>query len=215
MRSLPLLLLLLLPSAACWSPQSFAPRERMDAEGPGGVPAALYPIPAARADAPSTAEVRVWSHGAQARFTADDREITELHIGFELENNGGAPLQLDLGAVTCEELMLDGLLQPVLQPVRMEGNGTALPGQTARVDVLFEPATTHPRDITTFRIRFVVREGDPASEREALRQVVPFGPWTRPREYDPYWSGAYGWGWGWGWNAGYGPGFGWSSRPYW
>jgi hypothetical protein len=208
-----LLFALLLATQACWSPRAFTPRERVDAVGPGGVPAALYPIPAADAGAASSAEVRVWSQGAQARYADDDREITELHIGFELENNGDRPLQLDLGALACEDLMIDGLLQEPLQPVRMDGDGTALPGRTARVDVLFEPATTHPRDIETFRIRFVVRDG----EREVLRQVAPFGPWTRPRDDDPYWQASYGWGWGWGWgwNAGYGPGFGWAGRPYW
>ena len=204
-----LLFAVLLALPACWSPRAFTPRERVDAVGPGGVPAALYPIAGAAADQPSTAEVRVWSAGARARYADDDREITELHVGFEIENNGAAPLQLDLGALVCEDLMIDGLLQEPLAPVRMDGDGTAGPGKTARVDVLFEPATTHPRDIETFRVRFVVRDG----AREALRQVVPFGPWVRPLDGDPYWQAS--WGWGWGPHPAYGPGFGWGWRSYW
>ncbi|MCA3009592.1 MAG: hypothetical protein INH34_14555 [Phycisphaerales bacterium] len=204
----------LLALPACWSSQSFTPRERLDAQGPGGVPAALYTVPAAEAGGPSTAEVRVWSHGAKARYADDDREIVELHVGFELENNaspGGAagPLRLDLDAIACEELQLDGVLQPPLKPVRVQGDGVAAPGQTARVDLLFEPATTKPRDLDSFRIRFAVRDG----ERAALQQVVPFGPWTRNLDDDPYWRGYYAWGWGPGWGPGWGsawgPGWGW------
>jgi len=214
-----LLFALLLALPACWSPRAFTPRERVDAAGPGGVPAALYAIPAADAGEPSVAELRVWSAGAKARFTADDREVTELHVGFELENNGATPLQLDLGALTCEELLLDGLLQPHLQPVRMDGDGLAAPGKTARVDVLFEPATNRPRDIDSFQVRFSVRDG----ERHALQQVAPFGPWQRPLAGDPLWYGSAGWGWyggygpgpGPGWGPGWGPGFGWGWRYGW
>ncbi|MFN9757184.1 MAG: hypothetical protein ACK58X_12290, partial [Planctomycetota bacterium] len=187
----------LLALPACWSPRAFTPRERVDSQGPGGVPAALYTVPAATAGGASTAEVRVWSHGAKARFTDDDREIVELHVGFDLENNaaadgGPAPLRLDVEAIVVEELLLDGVLQRPLQPVRVQGDGVAATGQTARVDVLFEPATTKPRDIDSFRVRFVVRDG----ERVALQQVVPFGPWTRGLDDDPYWRGYYAWGWG-------------------
>jgi len=200
----------LLALPACWSSRAFTPRERVDAQGPGGVPAALYAVPAAEPGAPSTAEVRVWSHGARARFTDDDREITELHVGFELENNGTAPLRLDAEGIVCEELLLDSLLQPALKPVRVQGDGAAAPGQTARVDLLFEPATDKPRDIDSFRVRFIVRDG----ERAALQQVVPFGPWTQGLD-DPYWRGGYAFGWGPGcgpgWGAAWGPGWGWGS----
>jgi hypothetical protein len=190
MRSL-CLLLLALPFAACWSPRYFTPRENVDATAPDGAPAAQYIVSA------PAAEVRVWSSGAKARFTDDDREIVELHVGFELENNGQVPLQLDLGTVTCDELLLDGVLQPSLQPLRIQGDGTAGPGATARVDLTFEPATTVPRDIDSFAIRFVVRDG----EQVALQQSTPFQPWVR--NYDGYHDRFWG-GWGWGFGLGFG-----------
>jgi hypothetical protein len=189
--------LLALPGAACWSPRYFTPRENVDATAPDGTPAAQYTVPAPAGATPPAAEVRVWSGGAQARFTDDDREIVELHVGFELENNGQVPLQLDLGTVACEELLLDGVLQPTLQPLRIQGDGTAPPGATARVDLTFEPATTVPRDVDRFAIRFVVREG----EQPVLQQSTPFQPWVR--NYDDYHHRFWG-GWGWGFGLGFG-----------
>jgi hypothetical protein len=178
-RAIAILLLLL---AACWSPRQFAPRERIDATGPGGRPAASYAF--LPVDGTPTAELRVWSQGAEAKFTADDREVVELHVGFELENNGQAPLQLDLGSIVCEELSLAGVLQPPLVPVRLQGDGSALPGATVRVDAVFEPGTTYPRKIDSFTVRFQVL-GDGGI---VLRQQTPFGPWVRSFDREPAWG---------------------------
>lgn len=203
-----LLLPLLSAMAACWSPRSFAPLEHVDAIGPGGVPAAFYRVPAAEAGAPSTAEVRVWSNGARARFTDDGREVVELHVGFALENNGKDTVQLDLGSVACDDLVVDGAVLGALLPLRIDGDGTAPPDTTARVELFFQPAAAVPRAIDRFAVRFTVLAG----EREALQQVTPFGPWVRPSYPDAYYWG--GWGWGWTWGYGWGCGVGWHVHPY-
>lgn len=192
-----LLLLLLVPTTACWNPRYFTPRERVDAAGPDGMPAALYTVPAAAADMPSTAELRVWSQGAKARYTDDDREIAELHVGFELENNGASALRLVPTDVRCEEVLVDGLLQEPLLPVQIVGDGVAAAGQTARLDLVFELPTDTPRDLDSFAVRFAVLDGD----QERLRQVTPFGPWVQPVREDRYW-GAWGFGFGLGWHGG-------------
>lgn len=196
MRALPLLLVWFVSFAAagCWSPRAFAPREHVDAHAPDGTPAALYSIPLAP-EQPATAEVRVWCSGAEARFTDDDREVVELFVSFELENNGAESLQLDLGSVQCEQLLVDGATRPALAPSTIAGDGSAPPATTARVDLVFEPAVDAPRDIDAFAVRFVVRAG----EREVLQQVTPFGPWVRRVAHDPYWDG---WGWGFGFGLG-------------
>ena len=194
-RPLLLLLLPLLLLAGCWNPRYFAPREHVGAVGPDGNAAALYPIAGADGVA---GELRVWSRGAKARFTDDDREVVELHVGFELENNGTAPLQLDLGSIACEQLSLDGELQPPLAPLRIDGDGAAGPGATARVDLTFEPPADAPRDVDSFSVRFAVR----GPQGFALQQVTPFGLAVRRRD-DRYWGP--GWGWGIGFGLGWHP----------
>lgn len=183
-------------ASACWNPRYFTPRERVDAYGPDRDPAASYAIPAAMAGTPSVAELRVWSRGARARFTDDDREVVELHVGFEIENNGTEALQLDLGAVALEELMIDGVLQPTQVPLRIQGDGLAAGSQTARVDLVFEVAADRPSDIDGFAMRFAVKEGD----RIALRQLTPFVPWFRSSPDDSYRGGFWGFGAGFGWH---------------
>ena len=198
-----LLLLLVLP--ACWGPRLFMPREHVAAVGPDGDPAALYVV-AVTTDASQparTGEVRIWSHGARALFTEDDREIVELYVGFELENNCDVPLRLDLASVTCEQLAIDGVVHGPLQPKAFSGDGEARPRTTTRVDVVFEPPAEAPQRIDGFSIRFVVRAGSDEAAREALVQVTPFGPYE---PYDPYYHDPWGPYWGFGF------GVGWSSH---
>lgn len=179
-------------TAGCWSPRYFAPREHQNAFGPDGGPAAVYAV--AGHDGAANGEVRVWSGGSRARYLDDGTEVVDLHVGFELENNGKEALELDAGSVECEELFVDGLLQAPLRPEHIGGSGYAAPGTTARVDVVFRPPTTVPRRVDSFAVRFVVRAGGD----ELLRQVTPFAPtrYVSRTFYDPYWGwGPYG-GWG-------------------
>lgn len=210
---LPLLAL----TAGCWQPRYFAPRENLTGSSPEGRGAAVYQVE--RDDDERTrGEVRIWSDGARARFTEEDEEVVDLHVAFEVENNGAVPLELDLEALQLEELFLDGYLQEPLAPASVDGRSRAEPGSTARVDVVFRPPTTYPSDVDSFDVRFAVRDGVGG----VVGQVTPFAP-ARSRGYynDPYWNdpywgasywgggpwGPYGrWGWGgsWGWGVGYG-----------
>jgi hypothetical protein len=174
MRTL-LLTTLLFALAACWQPRYFTPREHVDGAGPQGHPAALYTLPGEAATAGKPAEVRVWSSGAKALYTDDDREVVELTVGLELENNGQNLLVLDPQDLVCVELMVDGVLQSQQKPVRLEGMGIAEPGATARVDAVFELPTTKPRLVDSFAVQWVVRIAD----RIVLQQTTPFVPWVR------------------------------------
>lgn len=202
------LLLMLFAQAACWSPRHFMPREHVDATGPRGQLAASYPVPAAEGAA--LGEVRVYAGPASAQYDDNDEEVVRLVVGFELENTGGEPFELDPASVRCEELMLDGLLQPTLAPVRIEGNPIAMPGATSRFEAMFLPATTVPGDLDSFSIRFRILAG----ERTALSQVTPFVPRTQNggggtyyAAWGPVWGVGPRWGWGWGWGLGWGSGF--------
>lgn len=193
-----LLLPLLLLQAACWSPRYFTPREHVNGTGPKGHAAAVYSVAGADAAQPPGGEVRMWSQGARAHYDANQDEVVQLHIGFELENTGAEPLQLDLAGMRCEEVMVGGLLLPPFAPLRVEGDGYAPPGSTARVDVTFQPAAEAPRDIEGFAIRFTVLAG----ERRALSQVTPFGPRVQQSTGSAYYGSGFGspWGWGWGYS---------------
>ncbi|MGB3969293.1 MAG: hypothetical protein WBO45_21345 [Planctomycetota bacterium] len=183
---------LLLVHTACWSARAFMPREHVDGSGPQGQPAALYVIDDLATQRP-VAELRVWSGGAAAMFTDDDKEIVELHLGFELENNGSTPLQLDLGSIVCEGLRLDDQEQQALNPTHLDGDGIAPPSATVRVDAIFEPGTTVPADIGSFAVRFQVLAG----EHAVLTQVTPFVPWRRPHDdWGPPWGFGFGFGFG-------------------
>ena len=201
------LLLLLFAQAACWGPRHFMPREHVDAAGPRGQLAASYAVPAG--DGLSLGEVRVYAGPATAQYDENDEEVVRLAVGFELENTGGEPFELDPASVRCEELMLDGLLQPTLAPVRIEGNPIAMPGTTSRFEAMFLPATTVPGDLDSFSIRFRIQAG----ERTVLSQVTPFVPRTQngggSGTYYAAWGPVWGVGprWGWGWGLGWGSGF--------
>lgn len=199
-----LLVPLLFVQAACWGPRYFTPREHVDGTGPKGHPAAVYAVPAADATQPALGEVRIWSEGARAGYDEQEEEVVRLHVGFELENTSSEPLQLDLAGLVCEEMAVDGLLLPAFGMLRADGDGYAPPGSTARVDATFQPAAEAPRDIEGFAIRFAVLAG----QRQALRQVTPFGPRLQQATPAPYYWGGFGPGWGFGWGY-YGYGYRW------
>ena len=194
------LLLLLSALSACWSPRHFMPREHVDAVGPRGQLAASYSVPGG--DGFWLGEVRVYAGPAVAQYDENDEDIVRLVVGFEIENTGGEPLELDPASVQCEEMMLEGLLQPKLAPARIEGNPIAMPGTTSRFEAMFLPATTVPGDLDSFSIRFRILAG----ERTVLSQVTPFVPRAHDGggggntyvAFGPAWGVGPGWGWGWG-----------------
>ncbi len=210
-------------AAGCWQPRYFEPREHLTGASPDGLPAAVYPV-AEGGGLARHGEVRVWSDGARARDAADGEEVVDLHVGIELENNGEGALDLDVASLQVEQLFVGGQPSPPLRPASVQGEARAAPGATARLDVLFRPPTSAPRDVDSFGLRFAVRDGAAV----VLAEMTPFAP-ARPVAFygGPYggWGSAYGggalhWGWGvpvWGgapWPGawGYGPGpWGWSG----
>lgn len=191
-------------AAGCWQPRYFVPRENLNGTGPNGDAAAVYQIAHDERDA--RGEIRIWCEGAEARYTDAGAEVVDLHIGFEIENTGPSPLELDLETVAIEELYVDGYLREPLTPETREGDGRAAPGTTARVDLRFRPPTTYPRDIDSFSLRFAVRD----EAGEMVGQVTPFS--ARPTGAalrgvgDPFWGPGV-WANGvrpWGFYGGYG-----------
>ena len=130
MRGLHCVPLLLLLTAGCWQARYFTPRENLNGTGPDGRPAALYKVQEDAATQ-SQGDVRIWSAGAKARFVEDDKEVVELHVGFEIENTGKVPLELVVDSLALEELFVDGYLQDVMAPNSTNGSGLAAPGSTA------------------------------------------------------------------------------------
>jgi hypothetical protein len=181
--------------AGCWSPRHFAPREHVAAVAPDGSAAASYTVPDPAGALPAAGELRIWSRGASARYADGDREVVELHVGFELENNSAEPLQLDLSTVVLEGLVVDGAVQPPPEPLRIDGDGTARAAATARVDLTWELPAHKPRAVDGFAVRFAVRAGNAV----VLQQLTPFG--VVVRDPDPYWGPAWSVGFGVGWHA--------------
>ncbi len=170
MRGL-LCLPLLALTAGCWQPRYFIPRENLNGTGPDGSPSAVYQIRHDEATV-TLGEIRVWSSGAKAYFTDNDVEVVDLHIGFEIENTGKEPLELEVGSLGLEEVFVDGYLKDSLIPLKVKGASTAAPGLTTRVDLVFRPPTTFPRDVDSFSVRFVVRD----SQGNRVGQLTPFVP---------------------------------------
>jgi|GEM_PF-5641212 len=204
-------------TAGCWQPRYFEPRENLTGTSPEGRPAAVYEVQRGDDDQ-ARGQVRVWSDGAMARYDDDEQEVVDLHVALELENNGLVPLELDLESLQVEELYLNGYLQQVLAPASVEGSSRAEPGATARLDAVFRPATTYPREIDSFGLRFAVRDHGGG----VVGQMTPFAPvpirafsgdayWNNPSWNGSYWGGgpwgsygSWGWGGGWGWSARWG-----------
>lgn len=183
---------LLLLSAGCWSPRYFTPRENLNGTSPDGYPSAVYVVRAA--DASSQGEVRLWSGGAKVHSDANDQEIVDLHVGFELENTSDAPLKIDVAAVHVAELYLDGSELGDLTRHSVTGSGEAAPGQTARVDVVFRPDVRYPSAVDSFSVRFAVCD----VKGQLVEQVTPFVP-VRPSRsrfaaHSYMGVGRYGWG---------------------
>jgi hypothetical protein len=176
---------------ACVDHRYFAPRENLNGTGPGNHPAAVYPF---AADA-AVGEVRIWSRGSHPLGDEDEEYIAEVHVGFELENNGAVPLQLDVDNLQCEGMVIGEKELRGPKPVRTSGKGLAESGTTARVDLWFRPGPeVEPRDVVAFTVRFAVT----ANGAPVLQQLVPFAPYVREDYYHPYRYDPWMWGWGFG-----------------
>jgi len=189
MRRFQVLVWLWLAAAgACASHRNFTPRENQNGSGPGGQPAAVYAI----AVGDARGEVRLWS-GGSAAVDVDGAAVSELHLGFEIENTGKQPLHLVPEALQCDELWVGEQRLQGLSPVRTAGQPLAAPGTTTRFEAWFRPDLGGPRDIEAFAVRFRVD----GPEGELLTQVTPFSPYLpRGSRYDDpwYWRSGVGFG---------------------
>ncbi len=178
----------LVSAAGCWQPRYFAPRESVTGTSPEGRAAAVYSLTGERGGR-TQGEVRIWSDGAAARFAADDREVVDLRVAFELENHSEVALELEVEGLRLERLVVAGVATEALAPAEIVGSGRAAPQGTARV---FE-------QVTPFAPA-------PAS--------APYwaGRWGGPGT-GAYLGPAYGaWGLGWGAHWGLWGGVGWGYR---
>lgn len=173
----PLLLLLVVLAPACSSSRWFAPRENLNGSSLTGFPAAVYPL-ANGEDV--RGDVRIWSDGAMVEEAPGDVDVTVLHVAFEIENTGSAPLGLDLDGLRLDRVQHDGTAVAHLRPTRATGDSLAPPGGRATVQLWFEPGDdVRPRDIDAFEVRWRVR-ADPV----VFDQVTPFVPWVRTDAWD-------------------------------
>ncbi len=182
-------LMLVAAAAACANHRNFVPRENLNGWGPGGQPAAVYAV----ANGEANGEVRVWSRGSDPGL-GPDAGISEVHVGFEVENTGSVPLQLALDALQCDELVVGEQHLTGVAPAFTEGEPMAAPGTTTRFHVWFRPGIGTPRDVVAFAVRFRIDAG----AAPVLLQVTPFVRFVpgNPWHDDPYrWSGGFGLGW--------------------
>lgn len=180
--------LVLVAAAACANHRNFVPRENLNGWGPGGQPAAVYPL----ASGEARGEVRLWSRGSDPGV-GPDAGVTEVHVGFELENTGSVPLQLAVDALQCDELVVGEQRLAGVAAATTEGEPSALPGTTTRFHAWFRPGTGTPRDVVAFAVRFRID----AVAAPVLLQVTPFVRFVpeSPWHDDPWlWSGS-GFGW--------------------
>lgn len=190
-RHLPMLLLLPFV-AACASDRLFAPRENANGVGPTGRPAAVYVLPA-----PARGEVRVWSDGGERR--EDGGAATRLKLGFEVENTGTEPLELDPAAVRVTEVVVEdapaGAAAPAATLQGPPARLVAQPGTTARADLEFAvEGEVVPRSITGFAVHWSVAGGG-----GSYAQITPFQTYYPDVDdrYDPWpwWGFGFGWHW--------------------
>ncbi len=132
----------------------FRPAEKLRAESLDGFPAAEYEV---SVGAERWGEVRIWSEGAELRSHGGP-ERTVVIVGFEIENNSEAPLQLDLTETRLrviragESEVVDCQADPLPAEVRAGPHtvhGTRLE--------FWLPENVRPVDLKAFRVRWVVR----------------------------------------------------------
>lgn len=169
-------------------PQSFEPGERATSTSPQGYTAAEYELGTARGD---IGDVKVWSRGAHVMNLQGVRS-TVVHVGFEVENNAGIPIQLE--ALALDSAMLDRHILRDVRPARIDGSTTIAPGQVSQGDAYFAlPRGIAPRDVDAFRVRWQVRDDSvtyaqhtPFTESRDEAVVYYYTPYYDPFYYDRY-----------------------------
>jgi hypothetical protein len=169
-------------------PQSFEPSERATSTSPQGYTAAEYELGTSQGD---IGDVKVWSRGAQVMDLQGTR-ITAVHVGFEVENNAGQPIELR--ELALDSAMLDRQILRDIEPARIDGPMTIAPGQVSQIDAYFPmPRGIEPRDVDAFRVRWQVRDDSvtyaqhtPFTESRDEAVVYYYTPYYDPFYYDRY-----------------------------
>lgn len=165
------------------SRESFEPAERATAQAPNGFTAAEYAIQGTRGD---LADAKVWSRGAY-RAELDGRMQTIVHVGFELENNGNAPLTLRRESLSLDSATLDRRVLQDIYPASIVGDLTIPPGNRGEVHAYFAmPEGVKPTDVDAFRVKWRVEDG-----QVSYSQRTPFVEITRDERVAYYYTPFY------------------------
>jgi len=135
---------------------SFRTTDHGDGLEPAGHSAAAYVV---RSSGHSVASVHVWSNGG---FIGSSGEPM-THVGFEIQNTGASPIELDGDAIQLVVFdKLGAALPPAVFTV-VTPLGPALvpiaPGATTPLDVYFRIPTS-PRVVDTMRVQWTLRHDD-------------------------------------------------------
>jgi hypothetical protein len=197
MRVMLLGLALSMASGCAASHAYFRPTERVNAENAEGYSEALYELSSAQG---RYGEAKVWSKGAYKDKAGD----TVVQVGFELDNTGNSPLELDLDAMHLMTILTShGHLADV--PLTSKtGDPKVAPGSVGEVSAYFViPGPVSPGDVRGFRVAWTAHVAN-----EAFTQFTPFARLKKTYAYAPLWAyaGCYS---PWACEAFYPPYFGW------
>ena len=190
-------------SACGTSRYYFRPVEKAMAESLRGFPAAEYEV---SMGPERWGEVRIWSEGAELRKQngpeQDGIERGVVIIGFEIENNSGVPLELDV-AETRLRVNRAGASEAVdCNADKPSADVRAAPHEVHRTRLDFSlPKGVQPKDVESFRVRWVVSgPGQKRYEQHTafVRLESTYAPyhWHHPWRYGygyGFWFGPYCW----------------------
>jgi hypothetical protein len=209
--------LALLAGTGCVSTRAFVPGERVTALSPRGNHfAAEYAV---SDGSHPIAEVKVWSRGATR-----DGDGTIIHVGFQVDNVGAAPVQLEPAQLYLDDVKLEEGELDRIRPSSTNGETTVPPGEEREVEVSFQlPDDVWPGDVLNYRVVWRLRNGGSYSQKTPFIRA-------RGQDYaDPSFSFSYGYYgfypgysyWPYGYRAWpswryrrYYPGPGWRYRPF-
>jgi hypothetical protein len=166
------------------------PTEHVTAFSPGGGHyAAEYPI---EEGGSAVGDVKVWSEGAE-RDGSDSEPHTQVHVGFELDNQGDTPLRFDAKQLYLEEMPKEGTPAGRVSPESITGDTLVPPGQTRQIDANFAlPASVWPSDVPGYRVAWRVIGSRSHSRKTPFLRTLdarPIDPWYP--YYGYYYPGYY------------------------
>jgi hypothetical protein len=153
--------------------ESFAAAERQSMLATDGYVAAQYDALVA---GDVIGDVKVWSSGA---FVDERSGRTLLHVGFELENNSGAPYELPAHEVAIEGATTNGVMRQPVELYYQDGDGRVDAGRQARLELWFAmPVGVEPQHLDAFQVRWAVRNPE-----GRYAQRTPFTEYEPPTGY--------------------------------